>query len=50
MFLEVVLAKDYCVFSQDFDLELIKAAGHFLGSETVLLLELDQTNHKKKQS
>lgn len=48
MFFEVLLAEDYGVFGQDFDLEFIEAGRHFLGSKAVLLLELDQPNHQEK--
>lgn len=47
MLLEVLLAKDYGVLGQDLDLELVEAVGHFLGSEAMLLLELNHANDKK---
>lgn len=50
MLFEVLLAKDYGVFSQDFDLEFIEAGRHFLGGKAMLLLELDQPNDQEKQS
>lgn len=50
MLFEVLLAQDYAVFGQDLDLEFVKAGRHFLSGKAVLLLELNQANHKEKQS